>query len=46
MYIYKYIYIYIYIYKFDKKRCPEMLDCPFSHGWKETDYHYDVYKTR
>ena len=23
-----------------------MMDCPYSHGWKETDYHVDIYKTR
>ena len=23
-----------------------MMDCPYSHGWKETDYHIDIYKTR
>lgn len=23
-----------------------MFNCGLSHGWKETDYHPDIYKTR
>jgi len=23
-----------------------MLNCSFSHGWKESDFHIDIYKTR
>jgi hypothetical protein len=26
--------------------CPFMQDCKFSHGWKESDYHVLMYKTR
>lgn len=23
-----------------------MMNCPMSHGWKESDFHIDIYKTR
>jgi hypothetical protein len=26
--------------------CPHDEECKFSHGWKELDYHPDIYKTR
>ena len=26
--------------------CQNMFECQYSHGWKEYDYHFNVYKTR
>ena len=31
---------------YEEGGCPDGIHCKFAHGWKELDYHKDVFRTR